>query len=58
MSVLEWWRPELRLWSEKNGWCGRFAASRLDSCGEDEEEDEAELPVVVDLLQAVSIDGG
>jgi hypothetical protein len=56
-SLLERWRPELRLWPEKNGRCGRFAASRLDSCGEGEEDVEAELAGLFDLDGAASVAG-
>ena len=37
---------------------GRFPVPRVDSFDEDEEDEEAELVVVFDLLGDASIDGG
>ena len=42
---------------EKNSKSGQCASSRLDSCGEDGEEDEAKLSMVLDLLGVASISG-
>ena len=55
--MLERWRPELRLWSEKNGRCGRFADPFLDSLDEDGEEDKAVKMAVFDLLGEAPIAG-